>query len=262
MLCTKNIPDIPPTVTELVTPALPSANTHTTLVLLQNGLHIHKPFLETHPQTHILSAISMIGSEEISPGQIIQDEGDKLIIGAFPNPNIDPSSSAALEFVNIYKNGGKTDCKLSEDVLHDRWRKLVYNACLNPVCAILGLDTGRLRLAANGEVIEHLVRPAMQEIVAAAKANGVTLDEGVAQKMIDADPLQSYLSPSMLADMKKAGGNFIEYENLLGEPLREGTSAGVKMPTIEMLYYMAKGIQWRTMETRGLVQIPPKNVSS
>ncbi|KAF2445793.1 2-dehydropantoate 2-reductase [Karstenula rhodostoma CBS 690.94] len=258
LLCTKNIPDIPPTVVNLVAPALPRNNTHTTLILLQNGLHIYRPFLETHPQTPVLSGISMIGSEETSPGQIIQDEGDKLLIGAFPNPNIDTPSSAALEFVNIYKNGGKTDCKLSEDVLHDRWRKLVYNACLNPICAILGLDTGRLRLAANGEVTEHLVRPAMQEIVEAAKANGVVLDEGVVQMMIDADPLQSYLSPSMYSDVRK--GNFIEHENLLGEPLREGKKAGVKMPTIEVLYHMAKGIQWRTMEKRGMVDIPSKNV--
>ncbi|KAK7183338.1 hypothetical protein DPSP01_000540 [Paraphaeosphaeria sporulosa] len=258
VLCTKNIPDVPPTVVDLVTPALPETNTHTTLILLQNGLHIYRPFLETHPQTPVLSGISMIGSEEIFPGQIIQDEGDKLIIGAFPNPNIDPPTSAALEFVNIYKNGGKTDCKLSEDVLHDRWRKLVYNACLNPICAILGLDTGRLRLSADGEVVEHLVRPAMWEIVEAARANGVVLDEDVVQKMIDADPLQSYLNPSMLADVKK--GNLIEHENLLGEPLREGKKAGVMMPKIEMLYYMAKGIQWRTMEVRGMVEIPPKNV--
>ncbi|KAL5424475.1 hypothetical protein PMIN04_003158 [Paraphaeosphaeria minitans] len=258
VLCTKNIPGIPPTVVDLVTPALPKANSHTTLVLLQNGLHIYTPFLETHPQTLVLSGISMIGSEEISPGQIIQNEGDRLIIGAFPNPNIDSPTSAALEFVSIYQNGGKTDCKLGEDVLHDRWRKLVYNACLNPICAILSLDTGRLRLAADGEVIEKLVRPAMQEIVDAARANGVVLDEDVVQKMIDVDPLQSYLSPSMLADVKK--GNLIEYENLLGGPLREGRKAGVKMPTIEMLYYMAKGIQWRTMEARGMVDIPPQNV--
>jgi 2-dehydropantoate 2-reductase len=244
-------------VVDLVTPALPKTNTHTTLVLLQNGLHIYRPFLETHPQTTVLSGISMIGSEEVSPGKIIQDEGDKLIIGAFPNPNNSPTS-AGLDFVNMYKNGGKTYCKLSADVVHDRWRKLVYNACLNPICAILGLDTGRLRLAADGGVMERLVRPAMQEIVEAAKANGVVLDGGVVQKMIDADPLQSYLSPSMLSDVNK--GNFIEHENLLGEPLREGKKAGVEMPTIEMLYYLAKGIQWRTMEKRGLVDVPPKNV--
>ena len=95
--------------------------------------------------------------------------------------------------------------RVSENILHDRWRKLVYNAVLNPICALLGLDTGRLRLAANGEVIKNIVRPAMKEIVEAARANGVTLDEGIVQTMIDADPLEKYLAPSMLADVKKVG---------------------------------------------------------
>lgn len=258
ILCTKNIPDIPPTIVDLIAPALPKSNTHTTLVLLQNGLHIYKPFLDSHPTTPVLSGISMIGSEEIAPGKIIQDEPDRLLIGAFPSPNIAPSTatSAAKDFVLCYAKGQKTNCRVSENVLHDRWRKLVYNACLNPICAILGLDTGRLRLAAGGEVVENIVRPAMREIVEAARANGVILDDGIVQSMIDADPLESYLSPSMFADVKK--GNFIEYENLLGEPLREGKKAEVPMPTLEMLYYMAKAIQWRTMEARGLVTVPKK----
>lgn len=53
-------------------------------------------------------------------------------------------------------------------------------------------------------------------------------------------------------------GNFIEFENLLGEPLREGKKAGVSMPTLEVLYQIAKAIQWRNMERRGLVDIPKK----
>lgn len=53
-------------------------------------------------------------------------------------------------------------------------------------------------------------------------------------------------------------GNFIEFENLLGEPLREGKKAGVAMPTLEVLYQIAKAVQWRTKEQRGLVNIPPK----
>jgi ketopantoate reductase len=44
----------------------------------------------------------------------------------------------------------------------------------------------------------------------------------------------------------------------LGEPLREGKKAGVKMPTLEVLYQLAKAIQWRNMEKRGLVEVPKK----
>jgi ketopantoate reductase len=53
-------------------------------------------------------------------------------------------------------------------------------------------------------------------------------------------------------------GNFIEFENLLGEPLREGRKAGVQMPTLEVLYQIARSVQWRNRERRGLVGVPRK----
>ena len=94
-------------------------------------------------------------------------------------------------------------CRVSAEVEHDRWRKLVYNAVLNPVCAILGMDTGRLRLAGGGGVVEGVVRPAMGEVVEAARACGVELVGEVVGEMIASDPLESYLRPSMLVDVRK-----------------------------------------------------------
>lgn len=81
----------------------------------------------------------------------------------------------------------------------------MYNAVLNPVCALLGLDTGRLRLAGGGGVVEGVVRKAMQEIVEAARGCGVRLGDEVVQGMIESDPLESYLRPSMLVDVRKVG---------------------------------------------------------
>lgn len=269
------MPDVGPTTADLVAPALPKNNTHTSIVLLQNGLSIEKPFLESHPQTIVLSGVSLIGSAEPSPGHIIQNEPDRLLIGAFPHPStaIETATAQAQQFVTIYSAGGKTDCKYSPDVLHDRWRKLVYNACLNPICAITGVDSGRIRLADGG--LNGLVRPVMREIVAAAKAVGkVELEEDVVEKVIATDPMESWAKPSMQQDLEKVSsnvsralkavetnveqGNYIEFENLLGEPLREGKKAGVQMPTLEVLYQLARAIQWRTKEAKGLVQVPGK----
>ncbi|KAH7410013.1 2-dehydropantoate 2-reductase-like protein [Phaeosphaeria sp. MPI-PUGE-AT-0046c] len=257
LLATKNIPDVPPAASDLVAPALLKDNTHTTLVLVQNGLNIQKPFLNSHPNTPVLSGVSLIGSAELSPGQIVQDEPDRLLIGAFSHPTIPASdlNARAQDFVAIYSAAGKTQCTLSPNVLHDRWRKLVYNACLNPICAITGLDTGRIRLADGA--VEGLVKPAMREIVAAAKAAaGVELGDEVVQGMIEMDPLESYLKPSMQQDLDK--GNFIEFENLLGEPLREGKRAGVAMPMLEVLYQLAKAVQWRNAEKRGMIEVPKR----
>jgi ketopantoate reductase len=78
----------------------------------------------------------------------------------------------------------------------------VYNACLNPICAIAGLDTGCIRLVPGA--VENLVKPAMREIVLAAKiCAGVELGDGVVQTMVDMDPLESYLKPSMQQDLEK-----------------------------------------------------------
>ena len=53
-------------------------------------------------------------------------------------------------------------------------------------------------------------------------------------------------------------GNFTEFENIVGEPLRVGTALGVPMPTLQVLYHLLQAIQWRTKEAKGKITIPPK----
>ncbi|KAF2087297.1 2-dehydropantoate 2-reductase family protein [Saccharata proteae CBS 121410] len=251
---TKNVPDNPPSLPDQIASAVTPG--HTVIVLIQNGLNIERPLFAAFPQNIVLSGVSMIGSHEISHGVIEHDDNDRLVLGPFHNPNLDAAKeeAAAKRFVEIYAAGGKTACEFTADVGFSRWRKLVYNSCLNSICAITGLDTGRIRLADGA--IENLVKPAMEEIRAAAKAAGHELPPEVVDTMINIDPLTMYLPPSMLNDLRK--GNFIEVENILGEPLREGTALGVPMPTLKVLYGICKAIQWRTKESRGLVEIPAK----
>ncbi|KAK0249366.1 hypothetical protein B0A54_03729 [Friedmanniomyces endolithicus] len=251
---TKNVPDVPPVLSDLIRPAVVSGKT--VIVLIQNGLNIEKPLIAAYPQNIVLSGVSLIGANEPLSGHIDQDFPDTLFIGAFANPNLslEVQKAAAEDFVQRYSAGGKTQCSLDTRVDWTRWRKLVYNSCLNSICAITDLDTGRIRLV--DDAVAQLVRPAMLEIVAAAKAAGHELPATVVDDMIEMDPLDMYLPPSMLSDTRKA--NFIEFENILGEPLREGKRMGVPMPTLRVLYYLCQAIQWKNKELKGLVSIPPK----
>ncbi|KAK5678541.1 hypothetical protein LTS10_008985 [Elasticomyces elasticus] len=251
---TKNVADVPPLLSELIRPAVVPGKT--VIVLIQNGLNIEKPLIAEYPHNVVLSGVSMIGANEPSAGHVDQDFPDTLFVGAFDNPNLpaDVQKDAAEDFVHRYSAGGKTECSLDTNVGWTRWRKLVYNACLNSICAITGLDTGRLRLADGA--VAGIVRPAMLEIVAAAKAAGHDLPATVVDDMIEMDPLDMYLPPSMLSDTRK--GNYIEYENILGQPLAEGEKLGVPMPTLKVLYHLCQAIQWKNKELRGLVTIPPK----
>ncbi|CZT13088.1 hypothetical protein WAI453_005866 [Rhynchosporium graminicola] len=252
VVTTKNVADISPTVAELIAPAVTEG--HTTIALLQNGLNIEKPIIAAFPKNPVISGVSLIGATETAHSHVLHDDPDELIISPFDNPNIPQyiSIAAAKKFAELYSASGKVVCEYNENVGFVRWRKLVYNACYNSACAVVRMDTSRMRMYKFP--IEDVVRPLMVEIIAIAKAAGHDLPDGIADKMINADSEFTFFRPSMLQDVEK--GNFIEFENIVGEPLREAEKLGVPAPNLKLIYGMLKILQWKTMETKGLVKLP------
>ncbi|KAF2966981.1 hypothetical protein GQX73_g6600 [Xylaria multiplex] len=248
LVTTKNIPDLPPTVADIIEPAVTAGKT--AIVLSQNGLNIEKPLVERFPTNPIISSISYIGATEKSHGKIIHDDADAQKIGPFTNPGVSPAAAeaAARRYVAIYNATGKLDVTFDGDVKFVRWRKLVYNSSFNSVAAVLRMDTCRMRMSQH--VIDDLVRPIMLEIVAAARANGVPLTDDVPEKVIRVDPTDTFFKPSMCQDAEK--GNFMEIETIVGEPLREGEAKGVAMPTLRTVYGLLKGIQLQHREKKGV----------
>ncbi|KAL1852628.1 hypothetical protein Plec18167_007722 [Paecilomyces lecythidis] len=262
IVTTKNTPDIPPSLPSLIAPAVTPG--HTSIMLLQNGLNIEKPFFAAFPENPILSGVSLIGATETAPGKVLHDDRDRMIVGAFPRPISSSTSSSppeptpkdhasASHFVDIYSASGNVVCDLTQNVGLVRWRKLVYNASYNSICAITGLDTTRMRFA--GEPLRQLIRPAMWEIIATARAAGYALpqEEEIVETMVDVDPW-SFFKPSMLQDVEK--NNFTEFENIVGEPVREAQRLGVPTPTLQVIYALLQTMQWKTKESRGLFTVP------
>ena len=198
---TKNCPDIPPTLVDLIKPAVTPGKT--VIVMVQNGLNIERPMFKAFPKNIVLSGVSMIDAHEEELGHIVHEDFDMLMIGPFHNPNLEEAveEAAAQAFIKMYGAAGKSNCTFCEDVPWARWRKLVFNACYNPVCAITGLDDARMRLA--DDVVDTVVRPAMEEIVQVATAMGHILPEDIIEKMIHLDPIDLYLKPSMQCDSEK-----------------------------------------------------------
>jgi 2-dehydropantoate 2-reductase len=186
---------------DLIRPAVTPG--YSIIVLIQNGLNIEKPLLEAFPSNIVLSGVSVCGSHEVEHGHIVHDFPDELYIGAFDNPSLkaEVQEQAAKDFVQAYSAAGKTKCSFKPDVAWTRWRKLLYNACLNPICAITDLDTGRIRLAPGA--VDDLVRPAMEEIRMVAKALGHDLSADLIDFMITIDPIDMYNPPSMQEDVRK-----------------------------------------------------------
>lgn len=253
VICTtKNIADVPPRVADLIRPAVTPE--HTVIVLMQNGLNIERPVIQAFPQNVVLSVVTFCGSHQVEIGKIIHEDHDRSSIGPFLNPNLDSQiqHDAAKEFVEIYKASGIASPEYQTDVGWTRWRKLLYNACLNSLCAITDLDTGRIQIADGA--IDNLVRPAMKEICAGAKAFGHDIPDELVEAMITMDPVTMYNPPSMQVDIRK--GRYCEFENIVGEPVRDGTARGVPMPVLSVVYHQLAAIQWKLKEKNGLIKIP------
>ncbi len=201
VVTTKNIPDISPTVVDIIHPAVTPGKS--VIVLVQNGLHIEKPVIEAFPQNIVLSGVSRMSAAELKHGEIFHQDHDTLLIGPFRNPNLQAADEleSAKKFVALYEAAGKATCTLEEDVVFIRWRKLVYNASFNSLCAITSMDTSKLRLAEFP--VTELLRPVMLEIMAIAKASGVELPHNQDEVALGADEIDAYFRPSMQQDIEK-----------------------------------------------------------
>ncbi|KAL6238944.1 hypothetical protein BDW75DRAFT_199949 [Aspergillus navahoensis] len=253
VVCTKNISDVSPTVAEIIAPAITPR--HTSIVLVQNGINIEKPIIAAFPGNAVISGISRMNSSELRPGEIFHQDHDTLIIGAFRNPNlnIETEHQAAKHFTDLYNASGKATGDYSAEVQFMRWRKLVYNASYNSLCAITGMDTSKLRL--TGTAVTELLLPVMLEVKSVAKAAGYQLAPGQEDISLNGDPLDGYFRPSMQQDIEK--GNFIEMEVIVGEAVREGQRLGVPVPLLTTVYSLLKVLQFRTKVNKGVVELPP-----
>lgn len=147
--------------------------------------------------------MSIISASEPSHGVIIHEFDDSLKIGPFDGLKVskETAEASARKFVDMYNACGRVDCQYDENVSFTRWRKLVYNSSFNSVSAILNMDVARMRMTRH--VIDDLIRPAMLEIKATAKAAGVNLPDGVEDFFIRMDPPDDRFLPSMGQDAAK-----------------------------------------------------------
>ena len=208
-----------------------------------------------------------MGANELAPGVILEDDPDRLSVGAFPateggdSPPSDAAVAAAKRFVELYAVSGKAVVEYNANVKFERWRKLCYNATWNPVCALTGLDTGRLRLVGEKadpfSPVNLLLRPAMREVLRVARADGAVLaadaeaEEKLVEGVVEAEPLEVFCQPSMLQDAKKR--RVWEVENLLGDVVRVAADKGVEVPALSAIYALAKGRMWALKEDMGLI---------
>jgi 2-dehydropantoate 2-reductase len=127
---------------------------------------------------------------------------------------------------------------ISDDVRGALWAKLVLNCAYNALSAITQLPYGRL---VKGEGITAVMRDLVDECVAVAKADGVTLPgdvDAAVRKIADTMAGQYASTAQDLAHGKRS-----EIDHLNGLIVRRGEALGVATPANRLLHAIVKLIE-------------------
>lgn len=205
----------------------PLLHANTTLVTLQNGLGNERYLAERFGAQRVMGALCFVCLNRVAPG-VIQHFGHGAIsIGEYegtPKPRTralaDWLAHAGIEAVTV------------ENLITERWRKLVWNVPFNGLSIAAGeLTTDRILASAP---LEALVRGLMEEVVAIAAARGHEIPASYVDFQIERTRPMGPYHPSSLLDYM--AGLPVEVESIWGEPLREASAAGVPAGRLEALY--------------------------
>lgn len=199
----------------------------TKIVLIQNGIHIEKNIAQTFPNNELISAIAFIASSRKSVGVVHHQAYGKITIGTFEN-----KASDAVHFLaNLWQNSG-VEVEVSDKILFERWKKLVWNGAFNPLSVLLrGKNTMEIL---NNNLTLNLVKNIMNEICDLAKADNCELPIDVIEKNIVATKKMNPYKTSMLLDFE--AGRQMEIEAILGNAIKFAQSKSISIPYLSTIY--------------------------
>lgn len=136
--------------------------------------------------------------------------------------------------------GGGTNVSVGEDMQLLRWKKVVWNAAWNSLTTLTNTNT-KTWLSSSPEAVA-LSRRVMREMIEVGRECGVPLKAGLVDELMVKIKAMPGLETSMMVDCRSR--RQLEIEVILGWPVRKGRELGVRIPTLEVLYAMLKGIDY------------------
>jgi 2-dehydropantoate 2-reductase len=199
----------------------------TKIILIQNGIHIEQNIAQNFPDNEIISALAFIAVSRKSAGVVYHQEYGKITIGTYGNK----ASNAVYFLENLWKNSG-IEVGVSDKILLERWKKLVWNGAFNPLSVVLHNKNTEEIL--NNDLTLNLVKNIMKEICDLAKADNCELPLDIIEKNIVATQKMKPYKTSMLLDFE--AGRKMEVEAILGNAIKFAQSKSILTPYLSTIY--------------------------
>lgn len=214
---------------------------------LQNGLGNAEALGSIFGPERVLAARVIFGAEVTVPGRArVTVYADPVLVGAWP-----PADARRIELARAWAqriDAAGIPAAFTDDVLAALWGKVLYNAALNPLGALLGVHYGALGEHDDSRAI---MDRAIDEAFAVAVAEGVVLPWPSAElyrtvfyeRLL---PATFHHRSSMLQDLER--GRRTEIDAIAGEVWRRGARHGMSTPVNELLTRLVHACE--TMRTR------------
>jgi 2-dehydropantoate 2-reductase len=203
-------------------------STNGIVLTLQNGLGNDEILKAALKPERVLLGVTTVGARMLEPGHVQCTGSGKVFLGAHPHlggvPDLLQKAGFPVEVVS--------------DPVSLLWGKLVINAAINPLTALLRVTNGELlrRPAAR-----ELLAQAAQEAASVARIQGINLpypDPILAVEEVARNTSSNY--SSMLQDVMR--GAVTEIEAINGAIVRVGEQLGVPTPVNRMLWKLVNSL--------------------
>lgn len=208
----------------------------TNILLLQNGFGNEQKLQALYPNQHIFGGLCFICTFREGPGRIRHAFYGKITLAALNMADTERLHSLAETFraagVEIIEN---------PDLMLARWKKLVWNMPYNGLTVVMDCQTDRL--VTESSMLE-LTRAMMVEVLEAARACGVTIEERFVDEMIQSTIDMVPYDPSMRLDYLAKRpmeidiiyGNVIEYAKEHGYDMKYAKMLKWQLECLEAQY--------------------------
>lgn len=212
------------------------------VLTLQNGLGPEEEAARVVGDRRVLGGLCFLCSMKAGPGRIRHLDYGQITMGEY-NPN--PAGPAVgiterLRAIAADFRAAGVNVALCEDLRVARWKKLLWNIPFNALSIILDAATDAIMRDPHTEA---LARAAMEDVQAAARACGYTIEDSAIEENLELTRRMAPYRSSMKIDYDE--GRPLETEAIYGNPLRAALAAGYRPPIIESFYRLLKFLEAR-----------------
>ena len=213
----------------------PLLGADTALLTLQNGLGNEEFLSERWGAERVMGALCFVCINRTAPGVIRHLDHGTISIGEFRRP----ASARVRALVQAFR-AADVEADAVDNLQCERWRKLLWNIPFNGLSIAAGANVAEV-LADDG--LRRLARSLMDEVLDAARRLGCDVPDSFADWQIERSESMGPYKPSSMIDYEL--GRPVEVEAIWGEPLRQGLAVGAKMPRLETLHGLIRGLTAR-----------------